>query len=80
MAVDHKLKSAVDLQAESPSENDGLLPHDPDKITLIVSYARIPGKKSEIKGSHSGARVELVDNVDTDQCQRRGDLQTSWWI
>ena len=42
MAVDHKLKSAVGLQAESPNETDGLLLHDPDKITSFTPSCRTP--------------------------------------
>ena len=42
MAVDHKLKFAVGLQAESPSETDGLLLHDPDKITSFTPSCRTP--------------------------------------
>ena len=42
MAVDRKLKSAVGMQAESPSETDSLLLHDPDKITSHISSCRTP--------------------------------------
>ena len=59
MPVDHQLKSAVVLQAESPSENDGLLPHDPDKITSHISSCRTLGYRARRVRS-KGATLVLV--------------------
>ena len=68
MAVDRKLKSAVGMQAESPSETDSLLLHDPDKITFHIPSCRTPRYRAR-RVKSKGAVLVIVWSLLTWACQ-----------